>query len=247
MFKFLAVALLSLSAFGQSVDAGSGIILLCIEAPGLQITLRIEWDNTKETLPEGFVSCGSGFYEGERWCLYKLDCDDDSGYMRPCDSDGPFRFFTNEVTGVEDEQPTADRSEELMEASCSIDYKPLLRDSIRIALTLPYPIRSDRLPSEKRKTGFSLTVLGPGGGFGQGVAGGGGPSMIPAGSVVVVQGSARQVLTTLVNELHVAAATFALDNGEHVYQLLPDLANDDWHVLQDGDIVRSFNIPPKGA
>ena len=246
MIKFLAVALLSLSAFGQSVDAGTGSIRVCIEAPGFQLKLRIDWNNTEQMLPEGFVSCGSGLYEGERWCLYKLDCDDDTGFMRPCDSDGPFRFFTDEVTGIGNGQPVATRSEELMEASCSISYNPLLRDSIRIAMTLPYPIRSDRLPSVTRKTGVSLTVLGPGSGFDQGVAGGGGPSMIPAGSVVVLQGSARRVLTTLVNDLHVAEVTFALDNGEHVYQLLPDLANDDWHVLQDGDIVRSFNIPPKG-
>ena len=99
------------------------------------------------------------------------------------------------------------------------------------------------LPPRATRAGGNL---GPGSGFDQGVAGGGGPSMIPAGSVVVLQGSARRVLTTLVNDLHVAEVTFALDNGEHVYQLLPDLANDDWHVLQDGDIVRSFNIPPKG-
>jgi hypothetical protein len=135
-----------------------------------------------------------------------------------------------------------------MEAPCSIFYNPLLGDSIRIAMTLPYPIRADRLPPVTRKNDFSLTVLGPGpgSGFGESLADEVGPSMIPAGSVVVLRGSARRVLTTLVNDLHLGEATFTLDSGEHVYQLLPDHANDDWHVLQDGLIVRSVNIPPIG-
>lgn len=247
MIKFLAVAFLSLSAFGQSVQAGVGSVRVCIEMPGIRISLRIEWDNPVENLPEEFVLCGRVIREGEQWCVYKLDCDDNTGYARPCDSDGPFRFFTEEIRGFESGPPVATRSEELMEAPCSISYNPLLGDSIRIAMTLPYPIRSDRLPSATRKDDFPLTVLGSGSGSGESFADEVGPSMIPAGSVVVLRGSARRVLTTLVNDLHLGEATFTLDSGEHVYQLLPDLANDDWHVLQDGLIVRSVNIPPVGG